>query len=168
MTSIHEKAYHCQESDAEKILEWLQTRDGICIWDSADLGSPGQTWTTPFLTEAGLPCEKPNWRAGRVVTVYRLADAERVQVDISKEVKRFRVATKRGSGLAIVLTDHSTKKVRQTLESLGSGHHYGFDYWSQQCVFYKTTESLPILKYMEQKQNGINSTGTPTPGSPTV
>ena len=134
------------EENAAKFSEWLKTRGGLAVWRSVDLSDPGASCTTPALTEDGKPYSKPHWKYAnepeRIIT-----DASEVQVQRMVEVKRFHVATKRGSGfMQLVLTDASDARVRKALDKAGKGSSYVFDYGDyENCIILKPdkVQSLP-------------------------
>lgn len=129
---------------APKFREWLQTRGGLAVWSSLDLSDPSASWTTPALTPEGSPTAPPSWKAGnkpsRVIT-----DPTEVEVVTAKEVKRFRVAIRRGSnGLVFKLTDASTRRLRAAVEKAGEGAWYEFDYSTQEAVIFVRGEVVPL------------------------
>lgn len=122
----------CEPENAARVLEWIKTRGGLAVWKSIDLGDPGASWTTPVLKADGTPHDKPSWKAGNEPTV--ITSTDDVQVIGYKEVKRFRVAIQRGSGLQFQLTRYSSHKLRKALDVAGEGATYRFDYDTQNAV----------------------------------
>ena len=110
---------------------WIKERGGVQVWNNLNLSNPGAgNQYTPAtlvnedkLGEAGYLGKKigdvvqyprPHWSvgAGEVVT-----DIKRFRfVKSFKELKRIRVALRRGSGLNFCLTDGSQRKLDRALE----------------------------------------------------
>lgn len=119
--------------NAPLFLEWIRSRGGIAVWNSADLSNPGASWSTPAETN-GKPTSKPGWQSeskpARVIT-----DANDVVVVSRKEVNRFRVAIRsRKGGMSWRLTDGAQRKLDTALEKAGDGSTFEFDYDSQEAV----------------------------------
>jgi hypothetical protein len=118
--------HECSPENAEKMLDWIQHRGGIAIWQSINLSNLNQSWTTPLLQENGEYTSKPSWQVSaspdNIIT-----DPKKVVVITRKEVKRFRIAIRRGDGLSFVLTDHSSKKVKAALFKYGEESSYHFE-----------------------------------------
>ena len=83
-------------ANAPRIAEWLRTRGGIAIWESADLSDPTFSLTTPANDADGQPFPKPHWKVAsqpaRIIT-----DPAEVMVSKDIEVKRFHVAVRCGN-----------------------------------------------------------------------
>jgi len=128
-----------------QIREWLKHRGGIAIWNSADLGDPGKSWTAPVNDEHGNPKGKPTWQAqnspSRVIT-----DPSEVEVVTPKELRRFPVAVQRGSGLRVELTSAASKRVRKSVEDAGDGAWYEFDYMTQEAIIYVPGDVVALDK----------------------
>lgn len=129
--------------NAPRIREWFATRGGIAVWSSADLSDPAWSCTTPLRGEDGAPTPKPHWKASTPPTA--ITDRAFVGVTSYEEVRRFRVALRRGAqGLKIKLTDHSSAKLRAALDKAGDGAVYQFDYEDQQAVILAPTGTVPL------------------------
>lgn len=113
------------ESTAPAFLRWMRERGGIAIWGCLDLGNPGKTWSTPAKTAEGQPTPKPHW-AATTEPIRVITDMEGIMVDTPKEVKRFHIAVRR-TGMALKLTDGSTRRVRKAVEAAGEAAWYEFD-----------------------------------------
>ncbi len=137
---IRVKAEH-----APRFKDWLANRGGIAVWESLDLGNPGSVFT-PAKEEDGRDYTKPHWRYGdkpeRIVT-----DPAEVEVMIVKEVKRFHVGIKPGSGLMLVLTDGATRRVRKEVAKAGEGAWYEFD--SQDAVIMVPEKVVPLTEWKQ-------------------
>jgi len=132
--------------NAGKLLEWINTRSGIAVWNSIDLSNPGAQTFTPAITD-GKPTGKPHWRFGNEPSMI-ITDPNEVEVTQDEEVRRFHIAIRRGSqGLSFKLTDASTRKVHAAVEKVGEGAYYEFDYSSQECVIMKPTSTMPLSQY---------------------
>lgn len=145
-----QEPHRVSAENAETIWGWLQTRGGLAIWESVDLSDPGRSVTAPYKDEAGWIKPKPHWkfdeRPARIIT-----DPSEVLVEIVKEVKRFRVAVRRGSmGLSWKLTDVSTKKVRDACSKAGEHSMYVFDYDTQEAVILVPSEVTPLKVWVEK------------------
>uniref|UniRef100_A0A6M3JEC9 Uncharacterized protein n=1 Tax=viral metagenome TaxID=1070528 RepID=A0A6M3JEC9_9ZZZZ len=116
----------------EKFETWIRDRGGVQVWRNLNLSNPGAgnqfTPATMVIEtarqEAGylgkkigdtVPYPNPHWSvgAGEVVT-----DIKRFRfVKSFKELKRIRVALRRGSGLNFCLTDGSQRKLDRALDA---------------------------------------------------
>lgn len=146
--------HSCSPSDAAKIYNWLMTRGGILIWESANLSNPGAGWTTPFHNEDGTPTTKPSWEAADK-PVRHISDPAEVDVINSQVVKRFHVATRMGSnGFAIKVSDGGTRRIRNEVSKALEKHKkawYEFDYGSHEnVVILAESYSTPIQEWSAQ------------------
>lgn len=146
MTPAVEK-HHVLEANASKFLHWIRHRGGVAVWKSINLSDPGKSWSTPFLKENGEPTPKPHWgaesQASRVIT-----NPDDILVDTPHEVKRFRVAIRRGTqGLSFKLTDASSSRLRKEVDKAGEGAWYEFDYGSQEAVIYVAKGSMSLKEW---------------------
>jgi hypothetical protein len=141
--------------NAELVWKWLKTRGGIAVWGSVNLSNPGASWTAPLNTEDGNPSPKPTWQAanspGRVIT-----DAGEVEVCIPKEVKRFRIAVRRGSqGLSWKVTDAGSKRIRDAVEKAYETYMkeswHRFDYETQEAVIMIDDVVVPMEEYARER-----------------
>ena len=132
--------------NAPLFLEWIRSRGGIAVWNSADLSNPGASWSTPAETN-GKPTSKPGWQSeskpARVIT-----DANDVVVVSRKEVKRFRVAIRSGrNSLRFRITDGSQRKLDNALEKAGDGSSYEFDYSTQEAVVFAVDGKVSLAEW---------------------
>jgi hypothetical protein len=143
---------NCSIENAPKFLKWLRERGGIAVWNSIDLGNPGASWSTPAMTEGGKPMTSPTWQADRTPSRV-VTDPDDVVVIFPREVKRFYVAIRRGSGLSYNLTDASSRRLRKAVEKAGKDAWYEFDFSSQEAVIFVADSVVPILEWemMESK-----------------
>ena len=138
------------EENAPKFSDWLKNRGGLAVWQSIDLSDPGASCTTPALTD-GKPTTKPHWKYAnepqRIVT-----DPAEVQVQRMKEVKRFHVATQRGSGfMQLVLTDASDTRVKKALDKAGEGSTYIFDYGDyENCIILAPDKVQSLVEWEKE------------------
>lgn len=143
--------------NAELIRSWLLTRGGIAVWSSLDMSDPGKTWTTPLLKEDGSASGKPHWAAStepvRVIT-----SPSDVVVEVGQEVKRVKIALRRGAnGMKIKLTDASTKKVYAAIDKAkakAGAAWYEFD--GDQAVIYASAGLKPLTEWLEGTREGVN------------
>lgn len=126
--------FECSPENAPKFLDWIKNRHGIAHWQSRDLSNLGQSWTTPVNDAIGNPVTKPTWQCGNLPDAI-CTSANEVSVITDKEVKRFRVATKRGCGFSFVLSDASNRKLNFELAKLNNElSSYHFDYETQEAI----------------------------------
>ena len=131
--------------NADKQLNWINTRGGIAVWRSIDLSNPGAETFTPAITE-GKPTGKPHWRFANEPAI--VTNPDEVEITKDEEVRRFHIAVRRGSqGFSIKLTDASTRKVRAAVEKAGEGAYYEFDYETQECVIMKPVSTMLLSQY---------------------
>lgn len=130
--------------DVPLIVDWLKHRGGVLVWKSINLSNPGASWTTPALQADGAPAVRPSWEAANEPARH-ITDPAEIEVIALREVKRFRVALRRGSqGLSIKLTDASSARLRRELEKAGDQATYQFDYCSQEAVISVPGEIHPL------------------------
>jgi len=114
------------EDNAQRFLEWIQTRGGIARWRSIDLSDPGYTVSTPAMTD-GRPTTKPSGKVANEPESI-VADATEIDVVTYVEVKRYKLHLRRGDqGLKIKLTDACSRRVRDAVAKAGPGATYMFD-----------------------------------------
>lgn len=149
--------HECSEENAPKFWEWLNSRGGIAVWKSINLGNAGASWSTPALMEDGKPYEKPTWQASNTPTVY--TDPADVGVFTSALYKAFKVGLKRGDGFSFVLTDAASAKVNRLLTECEEKHGDAFyrkgvlDIDGASIGIYYTTGIEPISEWA--KRNGL-------------
>jgi hypothetical protein len=138
---------------AEKFSEWLKNRQGIAQWKSIDLSDPGAGCVTPAKAEDGTDYPKPYWKYANT-PAFILTSPDDVFLTVSKEVKRFYVAVRRGAqGFKIKCTDASSRKIENTLEKLGNEAYYEFDYETQEAVFYLPDSKITLTEWRKQHDN---------------
>ena len=122
----------------EKFTDWIANRGGVARWRNINMSNPdGGDMYTPVNAQDGQPMTKPHWG---VLWEENITDIKRFQfARETKEVKRFRVAIRRGAnGLQFKCTDASSRKIRENQRRLEEKLHttvtYHFDYDSQECV----------------------------------
>ena len=141
----------CTEENAPKFLDWIRNRGGLLIWDSANLSNPGASWTTPYKDTNGMIYTKPTWEAKREPARH-IIDTDKVMVQKHKEVKRIPIALRRGDGLSIELTTHSSRKVRMAVDKVGEGATYSFE--DREAVIW-SPDSNPIMLTEWAKEHGL-------------
>lgn len=129
--------------NAEQIAGWFRDRGGVAIWRSVNLSNPGASWTCPINGPDGKPAGKPNWQSDsqpeRLIT-----NPDEVEVVTGKEVRRFHIALKRGSGFSITLTPASSAKVKKAVAKAGKDAWYEFDYGAQEAVIFVSDAVVPL------------------------
>ena len=116
----------CVPENAERFAMWLKDRGGISLWKSLNLSNPGASWCTPALTEEGTDYPKPNWQTESAPAL-TVCDPDFVGVEIPQEFKRVKISLKQQGLMKVVLTDGSTRKVRDAVEKAGDGAFYTFE-----------------------------------------
>lgn len=149
--TVSAEPHVCDEGNALKFREWLATRGGLLIWKSVDLGNLGASWTTPALTAEGLPYPKPTWQAESTPS-RRITDPAEVVVTTAREYKRFHVGVRAGCGLALVVTDAGSRRIRKEVaraeEATGKPAWYVFDYGSEQNAVILVEDSrVPLSEW---------------------
>lgn len=117
------KPHQVAEINAPTILRWLNTRGGILIWKSHDLGSANLSVTTPLLDPDMKPVGSPGWKYPKPDR--HITSAKDVEVCRSKVVEEFTVKLK-VSGMKLVLTNSSDARVKKALARHGDTAHYRF------------------------------------------
>lgn len=140
----------CSVENAPKFIEWCKSRGGVARWRSVNLSNPGASWSTPALTLEGLPTPKPTWQADSAPELVE-SDPAKITVFMDREVRRLRVAIKRGDSFNFVLTDASTRKVRKATAEAGPEAYYRFDYDSQEAVIMAPDSKMTLAQWAERQ-----------------
>ena len=141
-----------REENARQIADWLQTRGGIAIWESANLSNPTANWTTPAHNQDGTPrAGKPTWEAAsRPVRI--ITDPKEIIISKDVEVKRFHVAVRlSGQGLMLKVSDGGSRRIRREVAKAGEGAYHLFDYTEQSVLIMKPASQVPLDKWLETK-----------------
>ena len=154
--------HECAEENAAKFASWIANRGGLLIWRSVNLCNPGQSWTSPALTEDGKPYPKPTWEAADTPERH-ITSVDDVVVYTSKVVKSFHVGVKRGCGMGLVLTDAATRRVRSEVDKASKKHGkpawYAFDYGAyENAVILVEDASIPLAKWLETRKSSAEQT----------
>ena len=129
MLSINIKNY-------EKIKSWIETKNGVAVWNSINLSNPGGEWLTPYKNENGEIYTKPNWQCSNKPTII-ITSLSDIKVIKPKEIKRFPIAIRKSAnGLMLKLTDHSSTKVKKAIKEAGEKSWYEFDYNTQEAIIF--------------------------------
>lgn len=135
-----------QPENAAKFQDWLANRGGILVWPSVDLSDPGFSMSSPALDKDGKPYTKPHWKCSnnpRLIT-----DPAEVEVQVPKEVRRFRVGLRMGAqGLKVKVTEGGTRRIRAACAKAGPDSWYAFDYDTQEAVIYVPAEKVPLAEW---------------------
>lgn len=84
--------HYIEPQNADKIRDWLKTRNGVAVWTVKDLSSPklGNETFTPATNPQGEPSFPPHWSFGnkpdKIIT-----DSTEFMVRTYKEVSRVKV-----------------------------------------------------------------------------
>lgn len=141
--------------NAAKMLDWIENRGGVAVWNSVNLSNPGASWSTPALAPDCSPYRKPTWEASsephKVIT-----NPSEIVVVTRKEVKRFHVAV-RASGHVAKLTDASSRRVTREVDRAGEDASFYFDYGTQEAVITVPSETVPLLQFLGKTQQMENT-----------
>lgn len=135
----------CVPQNAERFAMWIRERGGICLWKSLNLSNPGASWCTPFTTEDGQEAGKPNWQTENTPAVV-VTSMDEVGVEIPVEVRRIKISLIQ-RGLKVVLTDGSTRKVREALDKVGERAFYTFE--DEEAVIWEVRGTVGLEEWLE-------------------
>ena len=144
----------CSEENAVKFSDWIDHRGGLALWESANLGNSGAGWTTPARQEDGISTAPPTWEAKKNPS-HIITNPDHVCVSIDKEVDRFPVAIRAGSGLQYECTAGSTKKIELALERAGEGSYYEFDYYTQEAVIMAPKKRMSLTAWFARDDDEL-------------
>jgi hypothetical protein len=149
------------EEITPKIAEWLATRGGVQVWESADLGDPGWSCFTPVHDPDGKVNGRPHWKA-QAEPVRVVTDVSEVEVVTWREVKRFHVATQVAHGLMVSVTPAGSKRIRREVAKAGDGAAYRFDYAAYENVVIVVPDKVvPLERWLaDNPQVTGRSTGS--------
>jgi hypothetical protein len=136
---------------AKQVADWLRTRGGIAIWQSADIGFADRTLTTPANTTDGQPYPKPAWWVDAAPCV--ITDFADVLVSKDRPVKRFPVGLCKGSGLQMICTAGATRRIKAELAKAGEDAFHVFDYDTGEAVIMLPVTQVPLLEYLRTLEN---------------
>ena len=129
---------------AEQLTNWLNNHNGIQVWRSRMIGS-GRSFMT-----ANDETTRPNWECGQTPDEI-ITSTEEIEVISYREVKRFHVGLRRGSGMSIDLTPAAAKRVKREIEKAGEGASYKFDYEHQDAVILVPDKIVTLKEYNETR-----------------
>jgi hypothetical protein len=145
------EALEIDASDVDKVARWLRHCGGVAVWGCQDLGDPSRQWLTPARLTDGTSSTKPHWSASiapeRVIT-----DPSQVEVVERREVKRLRVAVRRGYGLRFELTRASSQRLRAALEKVGDGATHAFE--GDEAVVYAVVRRVSLPAWLAENGHG--------------
>lgn len=152
---IDPKKRQVSPENAHRIADWLATRGGLFVWQSADLSNPGASTTTPATTADGQPTGKPGWRFEATPSRH-VTSADDVEVVTDVEVKRLRIKVVR-RGHKAVLSDASSRRVRAAVAQAGIGAYYVFD--GDEAVILKPDKVVPLVAWLADNPPAPATTG---------
>lgn len=123
--------HRCNIVNAKEVYQWILKRGGVLVWESADRSN--MSWATPATTETGEPVPQPSWRTHKTPTKH-ITDPKKIEVFRNTEVRRFKIAIKKGDSLTYVLTNFSRNKVRVACDLAGPNSTYEFDFETKEAV----------------------------------
>lgn len=105
------------ESIVPNIVMFITQRDGAEVWESALIGQ-SRTMFLPVKDKDGkAECVKPHWSCQDKPTRV-LTKLEEVEVSVTREVKRVKLALRMGSqGMSLKLTDGSKRKCEKAVDA---------------------------------------------------
>ena len=145
--------------NAAKVAAWIRDGRGVARWRSHDLSDPSAEVYTPakkkdaseFLKLGIQKSEdQPGWKYPEIHEIE--TDPEKMIVKLFKEVKRFHVGLKQGSGFGVVLSDASNRKLKRLLNEI-PGSHYQFDYERQDAVIVVPDKVTTLKEWMNENTN---------------
>ena len=138
-------------ADAAQAWEWFQRRGGIAVWQSIEVCTVSQSWTTPINDGEGNPMPRQDWRMEQTPSL-TITDPAEVAVVVPKEIKRFHVALRVGSqGLILKCTDASSRRIRRECAKAGEGAWCEFTE-TQEAVIYVSDKTVPLPEYITSFQ----------------
>lgn len=137
--------------NAVKLASWIKDREGIAVWNSANLSDPGKQMLTPVKDEEGKIYSKPHWSMGN--TPHLVTSPDEVILCKYKEAKRFHVAVRCSSnGLTLKCTDASSEKIRREVEKAGEDAHYEFAYADyKNCVIFVVESKITLTQWIRNE-----------------
>ena len=142
--------HECSPENVGRFLDWLENRGGVAVWNSANLSNPGATWSAPVNDEEGNVKGKRSWQAGKVIRI--ITDINDIDVVISKEIKRFHVATRQArNSMSIKVTDGGTRRIHAAVAKAEKEYGdawYEFDYDDyENAVICVPDEKTPLSEW---------------------
>lgn len=135
------------ERHAVKVSRWIAECGGVAVWGCFDLSDPSRQFYTPARLTDGTPSRAPHWSSPsqpeRIVT-----DANAVAVVTRREVKRIRIAVRRGYGLGLVLTDAASTRLRRALEDAGPGAVHAFE--GNEAIILAEAARTPLPQWLAE------------------
>lgn len=133
--------------DAVKVSRWISHCGGVAVWGCLDWCAPRMSYFTPALLTDGSPSRCPHWssppRPEHIVT-----DAAEVVVVEHTEVRRVRIAVRRGYGLRTTLTDAASVRLRKALDSAGEGADYAFE--GGEAIILAVSARTPLPEWLAE------------------
>ncbi len=135
------------ERHAVRVSRWIEQCGGVAIWGCLDLGDPSRQFFTPAKLTDGSPSGPPHWSAPKVPQRIVTNPAE-VEVVTHREVKRIRIAIRRGYGWGLKLTEVSSKRLRKALHEIGQGAVYVFE--GNEAILFSEVSRTPLPQWMAE------------------
>lgn len=135
------------ERHAVKVSRWIEYCGGVAVWGCLDLSQPSRQFYTPARLTDGTPSRAPHWSSPsqpeRIIT-----DANAVSVATRREVKRIRIAVRRGYGQGLVLTDAAATRLQLALEEAGPGAVHAFE--GNQAIILAESARTPLPQWLAE------------------
>lgn len=127
MTASQVTPHETVAESAHQIWRWLQERGGIIVWESQDMGNPGQSVTTPYRSADGSPAGSPGWRYP--TPTRHITDPADVVVLATRVLKTVPVRISRADGFRLIVANSSVDKLGRMVEKLRREHPTAVDIW---------------------------------------
>lgn len=138
------------ERHAVKVSRWIESCGGVAVWGCMDLSDQSRQFFTPARLSDGTPAQCPHWSSPktpeRIVT-----NAAEVEVVTHREVRRIRIAIRRGYGLNLKLTDAASARLRKALDEAGPGAVHVFD--GNEAIIFAESSRTPLPQWLAEHPN---------------
>ncbi len=135
------------ERHAVRVSRWIESCGGVAVWGCLDLSDPSRQFFTPAQLSDGTPSRCPHWSSPQ--TPERIVqDASEVEVVTHREVRRIRIAIRRGYGLGFTLTDISSARLRKALREAGPGAVHDFE--GNEAVILAEASRAPLPQWLAE------------------
>jgi hypothetical protein len=132
---------------AMKVSRWIADCGGVAVWGCLDLDDSSRQFFTPARLTDGTPSQCPHWssppRPERILT-----DAAEVVVVEHTEVRRVRIAVRRGYGLRTTLTDAASARLLKALDAAGEGADYAFE--GGEAIILAVSARTPLPQWLAE------------------
>ena len=135
------------ERHAVKVARWIESCGGVAVWGCLDLSDPSRQWFTPARLTDGTPAQCPHWSSPKTPERIVTNPAE-VEVVTHRELRRIRIAIRRGYGLQMQLTEVASARVRKALQEAGQGAVHVFD--GNEAIIFAEVSRTPLPLWLQE------------------